>query len=236
MTGSSRSAAELAARVVRVEVGHVVSYGSMVSRAYFTAWCAGIVVEGDDGAPWLISSPSALLPDRDELRMRADAEKGIPFEHGEPRLLKVSLKWGYEFGAEIKVPSVVAGRLGAAAVSLAVPYSLRERLSSASGPSFTRLTDDPVLEIGDTVGVAVVTAEGPLVRWGRVSSDTGFGGRSGRFALGVGLNSDEAGSPVYLFGDDGPRLCGLADPVDSLTARLLPLSALAEAITPSSVG
>jgi hypothetical protein len=168
--------------------------------------------------------------------MRADAEKGIPFEHGEPRLMKVSLRWGDELSAEIKVPSVVTGRLGAAAVSLAVPTSLREKISSGSGPPLTLLTDDPVLEIGDTVGVAVVTAEGPLIRWGRVASDTGFGGRSGGFALGVGLNSDEAGSPVYLFGDDGPRLCGLADPVDSLVARLLPLTALAEVMAPPPDG
>jgi hypothetical protein len=236
MTGASRSAAELAERVVRVEVGHVVSYGSMVTRAYFKNSCAGIVVEGSDLAPWLISSPSVLLPNLDELRLRAEAEKGIPFEHGEPRLMKIGLKWGDEFGAEIKVPSVVAGRLGTAAVSLSVPSSLRDKIGSESGPSFTRLTDDPVLELGDTIGVAVVTPEGPVVRWGRVASDPGFSGRPGGFALGVGLNSDEAGSPVYLFDDDGPHLCGLADPVDSTTARLLPPSALAETIAPPPAG
>jgi hypothetical protein len=234
MAGVSRSAASLSESVVRVEVGHVVSHGSMVSRAYLVEHCAGVVVDGGDRGLWLVSSPVALLPDPDGLRLWAEAEKGIPFEHGQPRLMKIVLRWRGEvtgeLTGELKVPQVLSGPLGAAAVSLSVPASLRDRLLSDDGPAPVDLGQDIPLELGDEVCVAVSGAAGSLVRWGRVSSDPGFAGRPGGFALGLGLSAGEAGSPVFALGSGGTRFCGLAEPLDSHTSRLLSLRALAEPI------
>ena len=227
MAGSSRSAAALAEIAVQVEIGHVVSYGSMVSRAYLTDRGAGIIV--DVGEPWLIAPRSLLLPDPEQLKLRAEREQGIPGEHGNVRLMKVAFSWSGG-AAEVKTPEVIAGELGAAAITLNFPASLPGRIRSPDGPQFVTLGDDLPLALGDAVGVVVTTPDGPVVRWGRVASDPGFGGVAGAVALGVGLASGATGSPAYRFGDDDVAFCGLADPIDATTARLLPPTAIRDLI------
>ena len=71
MAGVTTSAGRLAEHLVRIEVGHLVSSSSMVSRAYLSDGCFGVVVDDGEGGPWLVSALSFLAPDPDELRVRA---------------------------------------------------------------------------------------------------------------------------------------------------------------------
>ena len=222
MTGVS--VAGLAETLVRVQVGHLVSSSSMVSRAYLVDDCVGVVV--DDGGLWLVSTLPALAPDPESLRVRAYEKGGIPVEHGNPRLTKITVAWG-ESSVDINAPTVAEGSRGAAAVSLAVPASLGERIRSGDGPRPVALGHDPELSLGDELAVVLHSEAGPVVRWARVSSDPGFSDLG--LALNVGLPAESAGSPVFRL-DGAPEFCGIASPLDASTSVLLPTSAMSEAI------
>ena len=221
------SAAALAEHLVRVEIGHLVSSGSMVSRAYIVDGCVGVVVDAGERDLWLASVLPVLAPDPDGLRVRAFEKGGIPVEHGNPRLTKITLRWT-DSSVDLNNPTVVAGTCGIGVVSLAVPASFGEKVRSGDGPRPLQLGDDVDLSLGDEVAVIVSSEEGPLVRWAKVSSDAGFAGRG--VALDVGLDVESTGSPVFFLGGDEPKFCGIVDSLDETTSVLLPISALVDAI------
>ncbi len=218
------SVSALAETLVRVRVGHLVSSAAMVSRAYLVDDCVGVVV--DQGGLWLLSTLPSLAPDPDGLRVRAFEKGGIPVDHGNPRLTKISLDWG-DASVDLNNPNVVAGSRGVGAVSLAVPASLGEKIRSGDGPKPVVLGDDGEIALGDQVAIVVASDDGPLVRWARVSSDPGFADRG--VALDVGIPAELSGSPVFAI-DGEARFYGIAQPIDATTSILLPLSAMAEAI------
>ena len=228
MAGRSGSASALAEVLVRIEVAHLVSSSSMVSRAYLVDNCLGVVVDAGESGYWLASALTSLAPDPDGLRVRA-AEKGrIPVEHGTPRLVKITLGWG-ESSVEFRNPVVVSGP-GVGVVSLAVPASFSEKVRTGAGPKPVSLAGDIDLALGDEVAVAVLSDGQPLVRWARVSSDAGFGGVAGGLALDVGVPADMAGAPVFHLSEAEARFCGLAVPLDAATSVLLPTMAIVEAM------
>lgn len=222
------TAAALAEHLVQVEVGHLVSSASMVSRAYLTDSCVGVVVGAGERGFWLVSAGSVLAPDPDELRVRAYEKGGIPVEHGTPRLAKITLRWGKN-SVDLNSPEVRTGPSGVAAVSLAVPASLSERIRSGDEPRPIVLGDDVELELGDEVAAVEMTEAGPLLRWARVSSDPGFAGEG--VALNLNLAVDLAGSPVFAVGAGNPRFCGLAVPWSESASVLLPVSTLVAVTT-----
>jgi hypothetical protein len=228
VAGISGSVSVLAEVLVHVEVGHVVSSSSMVSRAYLVDNCVGVVVDAGELGYWLASALPVLAPDPDRLRVRAAEKGGIPAEHGMPRLAKVTLRWG-ESSVDLNNPTVVAGA-GVGVVSLAVPASLGERIRSGTGPQPVVVTDGCPLGLGDEVGVVGPSPGGPLVRAARVSSDPGYRGITGALALDVGLGDGQAGVPVYFWGKSGPGFYGLAVPVDENTSLLVPAAAISAAI------
>ena len=221
------SAAALAEHLVRVEVGHLVSSGSMVSRAYLVDGCAGVVVDAGARGLWLVSVLRALAPDPEGLRVRAFEKGGIPVEHGNPRLTKITVRWG-DSSVDLHNPAVVSGSLGAGSVSLAVPASFGEKVRSGEGPRSVYLGDGVEFGLGDEVAIVTSSNDGPLVRWAKVSSDPGFVGRG--VALDVGLCAESTGSPVFLLSGSEPQFCGIAESLDETTSVLLPVSALVDAI------
>ena len=230
MTGAEGSVAMLAEHLVRIVVGHVVSSSSMVSRAYLTDGCVGVVVDAGERGLFLVSSLAALAPDPDGLRVRAAEKGGIPVDAGVPRLVKITLGWDGS-SVDLNNPVVAAGSLGAGAVSLAVPTSLGDRIRSGDGPRPIEPCDDVGLGLGDRVAVLVMSESGPMVRWAHVASDLGFGQRPRAVALDVGLSSELAGSPVFRLVADEAQFCGVAEALDATTSLLIPVSALEEAIS-----
>lgn len=218
------TAASLAEHLVQLEVGHLVSSASMVSRAYLSDNCVGVVVDTSERGYFLVSSAAVLAPDLDELRRRGFEKGGIPVEHGNPRLVKITLRWG-DNSVDLNNPEVLVGPNGAAAVSLAIPASLGERIRSGDGQRPVVLLDDGELALGDEVVVPVATELGPLLRWARVSSDSGFAGAG--VALNLGLAADLAGSAVFTLEEGESRFRGLAQPWSETASILLPASAVA---------
>ena len=161
------TAAALAEHLVQIEVGHLVSSSSMVSRAYLSDRCVGVVVDAGERGFVLVSSAAVLAPDPDGLRRRAYEKGGIPVEHGSPRLVKITLRLD-DSSVDLNNPEVLVGPSGAAAVSLAVPASLSNRIRSGDGPRPVVVTENPELLLGDEVAVVTVSESGPLVRWARV--------------------------------------------------------------------
>lgn len=218
--------ADLAETLVRVEVGHLVSSSSMVSRAYLGDQCFGVVVEGGEASYWLVSALSVLAPDPNDLRVRAAEKGGIPVEHGTPRLVKITLRWG-EASADLANPTVLHGD-GVGSVSLAVPASLGDRIRAGVRPVDASAASS--LHLGDEVGIVSLHDGWPFVRWARVASDPGFGATPGALAVDVGVPADHAGAPVFSFGASGPGFCGLIQPLDDSTALLLPPTAILDVI------
>lgn len=232
MAGAVGSVATLAEHLVRVEVGHVVSSSSMVSRAYLIDNCVGVVVEAGERGFFLVSSLLALAPDPDGLRVRAAEKGGIPVDAGVPRLVDIKLRWG-SGSAELKTPTVTrSGGIGV--VSLAVPASLAERIRVGEGPQPVDTSADIALSLGDTVAVVAVSDAGPMLRWARVASDPGYAGEPDGLALDLSLSATQAGSPVFSFGEAEPLFCGIAQPVDSGTAVLRSPAALLAAVVAQS--
>lgn len=221
------SAAALAEHLARVEVGHLVSSPSMVSRAFLVDGCIGVVIDAGEHGLWLVSVLPVLAPDPDGLRVRAAEKGGIPVEHGNPRLTKITVSWG-DSSVDLNNPVVVHGLLGAGAVSLAIPASFGKKLRSGEGPRPLQLNDDVELGLGDEVAIAASSNDGPLVRWARVSSDPGFADRG--VALDVGIEAASTGSPVFLLRGDESQFCGIVESLDETTSVLLPVSALVDAI------
>ncbi len=230
MSGVIGSVAALAEYLVRIEVGHVVSSSSMVSRAYLTDDCVGVVVDAGESGLWLVSSLPALAPAPDGLRVRAAEKGGIPVDAGEPRLVKLTLGWGGS-SVELKNPTVV-GSDGVGVVSLAVPASFGERIRAGEGPRPVQLDGQTgsSLCLGAGLGIVVPTSEWAMVRWARVASDLGFGGQEGVVAIDAGIESGQAGAPVFVFGGEEPTFCGLAQSIGDRTSVLLPPDSILGAI------
>jgi hypothetical protein len=228
MTGAEGSVAMLAEHLVRIVVGHVVSSSSMVSRAYLTDSCVGVIVDAGERGLFLVSSLAALVPDPLGLRVRAAEKGGIPVDAGEPRLVDIKLRW--ESGlAELKNPTV-NGSGGIGVVSLAVPASFGARIRSGEGPRPVDLAADVALGLGERIAIPTATGVGPVVRWARVASDPGYGGMPDALALDLALAPDLAGSPAFDLDGSEPRFCGLVMSVDATTSVLRSPSALLAAI------
>ena len=228
MSGAVGSVAALAEHLVHIEVGHVVSSSSMVSRAYLADDCVGVVVDAGERGLWLVSSLPALAPAPDGLRVRAAEKGGIPVEAGTPRLVKITLRWG-ESSVELKNPTVV-GSDGIGIVSLAVPASFGAKLRSGEGPRPVDVAGVGQLRLGDEVAILIGSPTGAMVRWARVASDPGFGGVENGLAIDRAVSADHSGSPLFALKDAAASFCGIVQPVDDQTALLLPTAALRDAI------
>lgn len=227
MTGAAGSVAALAEHLVRVEVGHVVSSSSMVSRAYLIDNCVGVVVDAGERGPFLVSSLLALAPDPDGLRVRAAEEGGIPVEYGTPRLAKITLRWA-DSSVELNNPTVIESN-AVGVVSLAVPASFGKKIRSGEGPRPVDVSG-PQPGLGDTVAIPVQADGGSMVLWSKVASDHGYGGHSDGVALDVAIPMELAGSPAFVLSGGAPLFCGLVQPVDGLSSVLRTPEVLQEAI------
>ena len=229
MSGAVGSVAALAKHLVRIEVGHVVSSSSMVSRAYLTDDCVGVVVDAGERGLWLVSSLPALAPAPDGLRERAADKGGIPVEHGTPRLAKVTLRWA-DASVDLANPTVV-GSGGVGVVSLAVPASFGKQVRSGEGPRPVDLSATTAPGLGERVAIPVLSGAGAVVLWSRVASDNGYDGHSDGVALDTAIPAELAGSPAFVLSGPTPSFCGLVQPVDALSSVLRPPNALLAAIS-----
>lgn len=223
------TAAALAEHLVQVEVGHLVSSSSMVSRAYLTDGCVGVVVDAGERGLWLASALSGLAPDPDGLRVRAYEKGGIPVDHGSPRLVKITLRWD-DSSVELSNPTVYEGSSGVGVVSLAVPASFAGAVRPATAPKPVAMSSNVTLDLGDSVAIPIATDAGRAVRWARVASDPGFAGSAGAVALDVALAAAAAGSPAFIIGAAQAQFCGLVHPAGGVTSVLVPPAALLDAI------
>lgn len=236
--------------VVRVITGHVVSSGSMVSRAYLADSWRGIVVAAPDGSRWLVCTLDALAPDEEALLIRGEEESGLPRAYAKATLTKIVIGWFGSGGPtdepiEITVanPSVVQHPEGApiGVVALDRSRDFTQHLEAGTGPWLYVLTDTDSAPERFDVETLFDTGDGsswPVnrVAWPSPVSGGDFLGQPGVMALDVALTDEDAGSPAFGSGDAGRVLMGVVRPVGSNVAMLLPTHLIAETVAHAQAG
>ena len=236
--------------LVRVVTGHVVSSGSMVSRAYLTDEWRGIVVADSDNGRWLVCTFDALAPDPEGLLVRGEEESGLPREYAKATLTKVVMSWmgaggssDEPFEITITNPRVAVHPDGASigVVSLDRSRDFAEHVDAGTGPRCHDLawTDAAVgdFEI-ETLLDAGDDSFWPVRRraWLASISGTGFLGAAGAVALDIALDERDAGSPAFAFGMPDSLLRGIVRPVGANVAMLLPARLIEETVTHAQAG
>ncbi len=236
--------------LVRVITGHVVSSGSMVSRAYLADSWRGIVVAAPEGTHWLACTFDALAPDEDGLLTRGEAESGLPRAYARATLTKIVVGWFGSGGPtdepiEITIanPAVFQHPEGApiGVVALNRSRDFAQHLEAGTGPWLHALTDTDSAPERFNVETLLDTGDGsswPVNRaaWPSPVSGGDFLGQSGAMALDVALRDEDAGSPAFGSGDAGRVLMGVVRPVGSNVAMLLPARLIAETVAHAQAG
>lgn len=230
--------------LVRVITGHVVSSGSMVSRAYLADSWRGIVVAAPDGTHWLACTLDALAPDEEGLLTRGEAESGLPRAYARATLTKIVVAWNSTDGPagepiEITVanPRVVHHPSGASigVVSLDRHREFVQLLEAGTGPTCHGLVHAESTVDGFDIETLLDAEDGsswPVdrVAWPSPMSGGDFFGQPGALALDVALTDEDAGSPAFGRGDSDRVLQGVVRPVSRHVAMLLPTHLIAETV------
>jgi hypothetical protein len=240
----------LSSSLVRVVTGHVVSSGSMVSRAYLTdSWRGVVAVDGDDDH-WLACTLDALAPDQEGLLIRGERESGLPRQYAKATLTKIVIGWmgtdgPHDAPIEVTIANPRVMRHPGGALIGAVPLGRNKEfvrhVEAGTAPPIHALTDpdtapdcfevETLLDVGDG-------AYWPVSRlaWRSPISGSDFLGQQGASALDVALATEDAGSPAFGRGDSGGVLHGLVRPVGTHVAMLLPTRLIAETVAHAQAG